>query len=1546
MKNTIELYIAGKLVDLSDDSLVLWTYQKTDYTHPTAIKNTYTKTITIPGTQNNNQVFNTIYKLDRLQTSAIFDPSKRTPFQIFKAGDLIEEGYCRLDNINSASGYVSYSLTLYGGLGDFMYGLTYDDDGNKLNLSDLKYGDRDIEFRITADAILQAWSRLHTGKLDTETEDYEDTRFDGSFSTTQFDVINFAPCYNGIPENENFDPSKVFVSEWYRNPYNYLSASYPPKPIAFDYRPWQPTVKVEVSDDDNYTYETKTGWLIKKKKEVNESITAPYVNIPITGLKEFDNSGTKSFAKLRDYPIDWKDNSRTDTTVYRPVRSERLKDTRIPTGAVNDEKNLSWGVLNLKESATEWQTRDLRSYMQRPVIRVQKLFEAIQRYAQEKLGYTVELDPNFFNSQNEYYSKSWITLSLLNEQENSVKSGDFIGQKTGDKVIETKVRTFEPVSGVVIPDIVEEYEYNTIGILENTDTPADYLTSYLKLYNLHIICSRVDRKITIMTRDKFYFKSSTVVDLENKVDRSSMEINPLNFDFKYLKLKYEEADSELLKDYREQYGNLEYGCRRWDTGYEFDNGAKEEPEKFIFRNALDALEKDTFYSVMWSGGGANEENVGPQGSNGYNQLCYTGIYPACMNGNGMSWSLFSPKSQTEAAESDVKFSEEERSIVKVNGSTDYPEYNGTTLRIGPTFIRGYENEEYNDSFPKPQFHTESNKPSDGKNVLLFFNQTAEPLATSYTVKNSVSGGAVIYAVGDGGTTSRDEAGWATIPNPYFLTDDIIRENNDIPVINAGTGKFEFFTPGDNGGMKEVLGTRCWVQPQFIVKNHSRSDIIAGTGGDDETTPLWDGGYTLYYIPMFNRSLMNFETKTIESTFDIGQPKTLYYPQFTEPEEATITKKYNWEEYLKDVFNVNTREIKCNIILDEPDEALRRFYYFDGAHWILTRLSDYDYNKKFNSATFIKVNSLSNYSTYLLIDTPRIDFNYTSSQRTVSASYGGLGSQDISIEPLSDWIMVENIQTKAGEGDDDWITTFSISTTENISASSRSGLVSINYAGLSQVVEVKQTASGDFAITYNNIPNPVPYDGGSYIIEAKNTTGITPVISSPPWVNTTTTINPDGSIKIDVRVDENSGNNRTGDITITVGDKEIKVPVNQSVDSGITITSNNIPNPVPSDGGNYTFTGSWFGNGTPDISTVSSWIHLTPVLNPDKTFTVDVSVDENSSTSSRQGIISVGVSGKTITLTVNQSGNNPDPGPDPETYYTLTINVLPDSATITFDEGDEEFTLTINASPDSATITFDVEPEPGPGPTPPDPPVPSEYWAEWVGGVPLYAEIGSDLYTDLSSPIRKDDYSGNLLRISFVGDSALSEVISLDSQYIDSFSDMFGTCYNLTTIPQINTSLGKTFSMMFYGCTKLTSIPEIDTSNGISFIGMFSGCTSLTSIPQINTSNGTEFSQMFAGCSNLIEVPQLNVSKARLAVYVSNMFYGCSKLTTLGGLIGLKYSISFEDCPLTYQSALNVLNGLATVTTDEVITFKSSTYNTLSASDKAIATSKGWKVVSA
>ena len=175
--------------------------------------------------------------------------------------------------------------------------------------------------------------------------------------------------------------------------------------------------------------------------------------------------------------------------------------------------------------------------------------------------------------------------------------------------------------------------------------------------------------------------------------------------------------------------------------------------------------------------------------------------------------------------------------------------------------------------------------------------------------------------------------------------------------------------------------------------------------------------------------------------------------------------------------------------------------------------------------------------------------------------------------------------------------------------------------------------------------------------------------------------------------------------------------------------------------------------------------------------------------------------------------------------------------------------------------------------------------------------------------------------------------------------MFFVCKSLTTVPLFNTSNVNIMNGMFYNCRSLQTIPLFSTNNVTDTEYMLSSCISLTSVPQLDTSNVYDAGGMFSYSSNLISIPLLNFSKVSI---INNILWGCSSLTNLGGLTGLKSSLSLSSSPLlTVDSVMNVINTAADMTSSpKTLTLHKNVFNKLSQDQIATASAKGWNIASA
>ena len=186
------LYIKGQECDLNDTFAVQLSYTAEDTESPSAVITEYSKTVTLPRTGNNDLIFNFIGDLDRIQDNeaTYFNPLERIPMLLTYKGSTVLEGYAKLENISNDS----YSVTLYSGVADFFYSFSTDTDGDTFTIDRLRF-ETDLDFDITKETVNTAWQRLKNPN---------------KTGTNKWDTINFAPMYNGLPED--IDAGKALIN--------------------------------------------------------------------------------------------------------------------------------------------------------------------------------------------------------------------------------------------------------------------------------------------------------------------------------------------------------------------------------------------------------------------------------------------------------------------------------------------------------------------------------------------------------------------------------------------------------------------------------------------------------------------------------------------------------------------------------------------------------------------------------------------------------------------------------------------------------------------------------------------------------------------------------------------------------------------------------------------------------------------------------------------------------------------------------------------------------------------------------------------------------------------------------------------------------------------------------------------------------------------------------------------------------------------------------------------------------------------------------------
>ena len=711
MRNKVKLFIGTRQADLDDASFILLNYTQEELTNPTIVRNSFSRQITLKGTPANDAIFGFIHRNDRLtQYSAgnedgiYFDPTRKTSFVLYNdTNEIIESGYIKLDSIEQTRRKRSYKVTLYGGLGSFLYGISYKSNGDKMTLADLNFGE-DLGFTINRTTVAAAWQSL------------ADDDQSGKWT-----IINFAPCYNGKP-SKPFDSNKGIVHaqtaglperDGDYSAFNGLSLvtldSEVTEQEAKDYRSYlqRPVLRLKNVIQAICNSANNGGWTVNVDPEFYDSDGAHFyywsktwITLPqLTDLNIDETSST--YSKLASIGTDM---TVTDGGNLSKMYSIRLRYVMDEVGGTNGQRYVlhcedDWAAgsptndnpgyyLNYLEfTVTLKDSNDATiktivyrvSTMQAPegYTQMDEVFDYIekgtawfkngnwfdptfefQEYGVSKVYVDMQVkamswgnlraagDPSLMWPENSYDFTEGESVTIYADPDNSSHTGTVVSSST--------VRTGATVTQA--------------QLLSGDHSPADYLLSFCKMFGFQMLVHKDAKVVDLLLRKNFY--TSTVTDLSGRIERSKgITKIPYTFDAMWY-LFGNEAEGEYAEYYENKYGRP-YGQYRVNTGYEFDASEKSLTDGIIFQNGCDVVETSKFFC---------------------NVSVYGDPIPAVFLGGG------------------------KYTLYKGGETKDYD------LPQLPAAAKSWVNSSYpmHDKFPLMQFHGSDNGHLDGRDVLLFF----------------------------------------------------------------------------------------------------------------------------------------------------------------------------------------------------------------------------------------------------------------------------------------------------------------------------------------------------------------------------------------------------------------------------------------------------------------------------------------------------------------------------------------------------------------------------------------------------------------------------------------------------------------------------------------------------------------------------------------------------------------------------------------------------------------------------------------------------------
>ena len=921
MRRKIELYIAGALADLSDQGLVLFNYAMTDLTKPTAVKNSYSKTVTLPGTPANDAIFSHAYRVDRAWEAEQFNPLTRTPFDIYdERGEILQSGYLKLDKVTRKGRTHSYTVSLYGGFGAFIYALMYDEEGNKRTLADLSYltgASDELDFNITKANVQAAWNRLGTTP-----QTYD----------SKWDVINFAPAYNGIPDGD-------------------FSAD---KGVAYYY---------EMGVAETYT---------------------------------------------------------EDGVTYSANNSRIL--------------------VNLARSYDEWAVKDLRCYLQRPVLSMRAFMVAVQTWATAN-GYTLD----YSDIPGTLLRNVWKTLPMLPSIGSfASESGSLsVSYSYGTTTSGDRLSGYASLSAVTAAMQVTA-KLNSCALIFRVGSSQGN-----PVYTKHRM------RVAAQTNQAMDYHTVVFVQLLGYNGNTLLAASPVQC----------LADSEVKEKWSTPQGVAERCGFSPFSGTEYESAIRSFETPFLASDGEGFMYYSYINGMEVSGGAINRVRLAVKcytilgrynWRNYYGQISYynytfisateTGMKPTLYESTeyygttpqsfattGTDWmsapSVSATYTTTGALRSGAliekrkllaskhtpadyllslakqfgwvfKYEEKEKKLTILRRNTFYsggyssgiidlsarvdrgkdievtPLYAGSRIyEFAPEMAEGHFAKEYADLYG---FGYGIQRVNTGYE----FDSKAEDLLDGFVFRGAASvmeNGPYWCYLGETGSVRPSV--FVDVGHTYTLWaadgTNIERPIPLLPIGHAVTYYNTVFTGYDadycfkldlhDAEGKGVDGEDILVFYNF-KQNYAggfhltddTAEMLSFNGGK----PCWhlDGGsaYSLS-IPQFSRYLI--DTGGAMYSLDFGTPKEVYAPALRFDDESSLYVRY-WQAYLRDLLHRDTKVLKCRVHLDGLQvghDLLRRFFWYEGAYWVLNKISNYSLTTwDPTECEFVQVRSIGNY----------------------------------------------------------------------------------------------------------------------------------------------------------------------------------------------------------------------------------------------------------------------------------------------------------------------------------------------------------------------------------------------------------------------------------------------------------------------------------------------------------------------------------------------------------------------------------------------------------
>lgn len=581
-------YIEGREVDLDSDVIIPINYAIADVRNPEAKNSNFTKTISLPGTTNNNEIFSFLYDTSVLVNSSGtyqydlgFDPNLKSECVITYEGAEIFRGYLELNKIVKIDNYkVRYEVTCTGNLVNLFFSI-----GEKF-LSDISLDEYNHAY--TYDVQKASWNNYIYKNGVTQSyalgDGYVYPYIDyATNNDTDWKVTDFKPAvyvYTIL--------KKIFETEGFSWTSTFLESSHF-KSLIIPYTQGQALLSNSQILDRTFRASSTSDLII------NASGSPVYTTIPFqddssspnydpgnvynTSTYTFTASNSGTYNIIGGFNIDLQFNTSGTTTLnqssiypianiitYRngvvinalPVNIRASNATSIQANAINIDSGYTAG--SAIPSGTYSTIGNGQSIVQCYLSQNDTINIKIYTY---NTGFTLATGQ---------------TPSVGNYWRTRVKSGSYFTTSIADTTI------------------MEGDTVDMNGVLPQQIKQKDFVSSIIKMFNLYVDQDKLNsNNFIIEPRDDFYASTGTVRDWTYKLDMSrDLEIIPMGeLDAKTYHFTYKDDADYYNKKYKTDYG-YNYGHKLYSVRN--DHRKNERKTEVIFsatpladRNATDRV---------------------------------------------------------------------------------------------------------------------------------------------------------------------------------------------------------------------------------------------------------------------------------------------------------------------------------------------------------------------------------------------------------------------------------------------------------------------------------------------------------------------------------------------------------------------------------------------------------------------------------------------------------------------------------------------------------------------------------------------------------------------------------------------------------------------------------------------------------------------------------------------------------------------------------------------------------------------------------------------